>query len=82
MSCMVHLSHLYMLSFTKQVVITFIFCFDVKYQQAPLGCAMVHSMQTDQILLTINNNQSLNRVFVFVFVTCICFKEYNYMNQI
>ena len=33
MAFMVHLSHLYMLSFANQVVITFTFCFDGKYQQ-------------------------------------------------
>ena len=36
-----------------------------------LVCAMVHIMQIDQILLTINNNQSLNRVFVLVNVTFV-----------
>ena len=33
----VHLSHLYLLSFAKQVVATFTFCFDGKYQQATTG---------------------------------------------
>jgi hypothetical protein len=30
----------------------------------PLVCTMVNIMQIDQILLTVNNNQSLNRFFV------------------
>ena len=33
----VHLSHLYLLSFAKQVVATFTLCFDGKYQQATTG---------------------------------------------
>ena len=37
MAFMVHLSHLYLLSFAKQVVITLTFCFDGKYQQATPG---------------------------------------------
>jgi hypothetical protein len=37
MAFMVHLSHLYLFSFAKQVVITFTFCFDGKYQEETTG---------------------------------------------
>ena len=81
MAFMVHLSHLYLLSFAKQVVITFTFCFDGKYQQATTGVCngSHHANRSDTAH---DKQQPITVVFAHATFMLTCFKEYNYRNQI
>ena len=65
MAFMVHLSNLYLLSFAKQVVITFTFCFDGKYQQETTGVynGSHHANRSD---IADDKQQSITQ-------SCLCF---------
>ena len=65
MAFMVHLSHLYLLSFAKQVVITFTFCFDGKYQQEKT-CVYKGSHHANRSDTAHDKQQSITQ-------SCLCF---------
>jgi hypothetical protein len=55
---MVHLSHLYLLTFGKQVLATFTFCFDGKYQQATTGVKCYLLTHTSTITMTTSKKRT------------------------
>jgi hypothetical protein len=70
MAFMEHLSHLYLLSFAKQVVITFTFCFDGKYQEETTGVynGSHHANRSDTAH---GKHHSVMSLFLFMLHLCL-----------